>query len=123
MIRSRGDTTVDLIDLVEDKTLDFGESTEVVEEEVVGVCLNAEIETVVAAKADPEEGDPCFAEDVYNFMTVVKERRVEAEITCVDSEGTDCDEKNNTNLIFNEEKISLNWLYKIWLESEMCGDL
>ena len=33
------------------------------------------------------------------------------------------DEKNNTNLIFNEEKISLNWLYKIWLESEMCGDL
>ena len=33
------------------------------------------------------------------------------------------DEKNNTNLIFNKEKISLNRLYKIWLESEMCGDL
>ena len=32
-------------------------------------------------------------------------------------------EKNNKNLMFNEEKISLNWLYKIWLESEMCGDL
>jgi hypothetical protein len=67
--RTRGDSTVDLINEVNPKFLLVGESTKVTETEVVDFCLPNTFTTTVTAKADPPAGVPCESTDMYEFTT------------------------------------------------------
>jgi hypothetical protein len=65
--RTRGDSTVDLINEVDPKFLAVGESTKVPETEIVDFCLDNTFTTTVTAKADPPAGVPCEGTDMYTF--------------------------------------------------------
>ena len=65
--RTRGDSTVDLINEVNPKFLLVGESTKVTETEVVDFCLPNTFTTTVTAKADPPEGGTCEITEIYDF--------------------------------------------------------
>ena len=67
--RTRGDSTVDLINEADPKFLLVGESTKVTETEVVDFCLPNTFTTTVTAKADPPEGVPCEGTSMYDFTT------------------------------------------------------
>ena len=68
--RTRGDSTVDLINEVDPTLLAVGESTKVPETETVDFCVDNTFKTTVTAKADPPAGVPCEAMDMYTFNTV-----------------------------------------------------
>ena len=68
--RTRGDSTVDLINEVDPKFLAVGESTKVPETEIVDFCLDNTFTTTVTAKADPPVGVPCEDTEIYTFNTV-----------------------------------------------------
>ena len=68
--RTRGDSTDDLINEVAPTFLDVGESTQIIETEVVDFCVANTFTTTVTAKADPPAGVPCEDRDMYTFDTV-----------------------------------------------------
>ena len=53
---------------------------------------------------------PQFHEDMEIFIHSNMRHIIEKYVNALERSGV---EKNNTNLMFNKEKISLNWLYRI----------
>ena len=68
--RTRGDSTVDLIDEVVPTFILPGFFVKVPETETVDFCVDNTFTTTVTAKADPPAGVPCEGTDMYTFNTV-----------------------------------------------------
>ena len=68
--RTRGDSTVDLINEVESTFILPGLFVKVPETEIVDFCVANTFTTTVTAKADPPAGVPCEDTDMYTFNTV-----------------------------------------------------
>jgi hypothetical protein len=68
--RTRGDSTVDLINEVDPTFILPGFFVKVSETETVDFCVDNTFITTVTAKADPPAGVPCEGTDMYTFNTV-----------------------------------------------------
>jgi len=112
VMRSRGDNTVDLLDEVGKKTLEFKESTTLEDKDIIDVCVKDEIEIIkFSAKADPPNGKICFDSEQYIIVVDPNECRVDVEITCEDKEGRDCNEIPSPNLKCSESPEDLTFTY------------
>lgn len=90
---TRGGSTEDLLDEIDDKDLEFGETRVLRDEDTIDVCVEDVILTSVAVEASPPEGDTCLDVDSYVLETGPgKVCRVDIEITCEDEDERDCDE-------------------------------
>ena len=83
--RTRGPSTVDLIDRVDPTSLDVGQTSSVTENETVDFCIDATYTTTAVAKADPPQGVPC--EDTAEYEFTVLNCAVDLEIGCTVTDG------------------------------------
>ena len=94
--RTRNGETESLLNRLPTTNLDVGQSTVVTEMDTVDICLDNTITTTISARANPPSGVPCFDSEEYSLVTEGP-CLVDAEITCTDADGTECNDLTPPN--------------------------
>jgi hypothetical protein len=115
--RTRNRDTTHILDQLPIQEINPGNSTFVVENDSIDMCIAGVHETVMLAEADTLQGEPCFSLKQYLFG-IVDSCRVDIGISCESDDGIECQDLEQ-----RVEDCTVGITYTIDLHNVGTGDL